>query len=167
MGITYWKPVRMKSLLVVAVVLAVASAATISLEDLEFHAWKLKFGKMYGSPAEEARHKETWLSNRRLVLVHNIMADQGIKSFRLGMTFFADMENQEYRRLISRGCLGSFNSSAPRRGSAYLPLTGVTDLPTAVDWRDRPSGKQGNWSPSVSSSWLTAPGTLATWAAVE
>jgi len=137
MGITYWKPVRMKSLLVVAVVLAVASAATISLEDLEFHAWKLKFGKIYGSPAEEARHKETWLSNRRLVLVHNIMADQGIKSFRLGMTFFADMENQEYRRLISRGCLGSFNSSAPRRGSAYLPLTGVTDLPTAVDWRDK------------------------------
>jgi len=25
------------------------------------------------------------------VLVHNIMADQGIKSYRLGMTYFADM----------------------------------------------------------------------------
>jgi len=127
----------MKCLLVVAAVLAVASAATISLEDLEFHAWKLKFGKMYGSPAEEARHKETWLNNRRLVLVHNILADQGIKSYRLGMTFFADLENQEYRRLISQGCLGSFNSSAPRRGSAYLPPTGLTDTPTTVDWRDK------------------------------
>merc|ERR1740131_49911 len=102
----------MKLLLAVAAVLAVASAATLSLEELEFHAWKLKFGKMYSSPSEEARHKEAWLNNRRLVLVHNIMADQGIKSYRLGMTFFADMENQEYRRFISMGCLGRFNSSA-------------------------------------------------------
>lgn len=31
--------------MVAAAVLAVASCASISLEDLEFHAWKLKFGK--------------------------------------------------------------------------------------------------------------------------
>lgn len=37
--------VKMKLLLVAAAVLAVASCATISLEDLEFHAWKLKFGE--------------------------------------------------------------------------------------------------------------------------
>lgn len=37
--------VRMKLLLVVAAVLAVASCASYSLEDLEFHAWKLKFGE--------------------------------------------------------------------------------------------------------------------------
>lgn len=36
---------RMKLLLVAAAVLAVASCASISLEDLEFHAWKLKFGE--------------------------------------------------------------------------------------------------------------------------
>lgn len=35
----------MRLLLVAAAVLAVASCASISLEDLEFHAWKLKFGK--------------------------------------------------------------------------------------------------------------------------
>lgn len=32
-------------LLIAAAALAVASCATISLEDLEFHAWKLKFGE--------------------------------------------------------------------------------------------------------------------------
>lgn len=37
--------VRMKLLLVVAAALAVASCASLSLEDLEFHAWKLKFGE--------------------------------------------------------------------------------------------------------------------------
>lgn len=125
----------MKLLLVVAAALAVASSARVSLEDLEFHAWKLKFGRTYSSPSEEARRKEIWLDNRRVVLVHNIMADQGIKSYRLGMTYFADMENDEYRRLISQGCLGAFNTS--RRGSTFLRLTDLTDLPTTVDWRDK------------------------------
>ncbi|XP_069563192.1 cathepsin L.1 [Brachyistius frenatus] len=127
----------MKVLLAVAAFLAVASCASISLEDLEFHAWKLKFGRSYSSPSEEAQRREIWLSNRRLVLVHNMMADQGIKSYRLGMTYFADMENEEYKHLISKGCLGSFNASLPRSGSAFLKLPKVTDLPTTVDWRDK------------------------------
>ncbi len=48
-------------------------------------------GKIYRSVEEESQRKQTWLSNRKLVLVHNMMADQGIKSYRLGMTYFADM----------------------------------------------------------------------------
>ncbi|XP_007561177.1 cathepsin L.1 [Poecilia formosa] len=127
----------MKILLFVAAALAVASCASISLEDLEFHAWKLKFGRTYRSPSEEAQRKQIWLNNRKLVLVHNIMADEGIKSYRLGMTYFADMENEEYRRMISLGCLRSFNASLPRRGSSFLSLFNANDLPTSVDWRDK------------------------------
>uniref|UniRef100_A0A3Q3RU34 Cathepsin L.1 n=2 Tax=Mastacembelus armatus TaxID=205130 RepID=A0A3Q3RU34_9TELE len=129
--------VRMKLLVVAAAFLAMASCASVSLEDLEFHAWKLNFGKSYNSPSEEAHRRQIWLSNRKLVLVHNILADQGIKSYRLGMNYFADMENEEYRRLISQGCLGSFNASLPRRGSAFLRAPEVTDLPATVDWRDK------------------------------
>lgn len=44
---------------------------------------------------EEARRKEIWLDNRQVVLVHNILADQGIKSYRMGMTEFADMVSRE------------------------------------------------------------------------
>ncbi|XP_054909511.1 cathepsin L.1 [Poeciliopsis prolifica] len=127
----------MKILLFVAAALAVASCASISLEDLEFHAWKLEFGRTYRSPSEEAQRKEIWIKNRKLVLVHNIMADQGIKSYRLGMTYFADMENEEYRRVISKGCLGSFNTSLPRRGSTFLSLFNANDLPMSVDWRNK------------------------------
>ncbi|XP_038585708.1 cathepsin L.1 isoform X1 [Micropterus salmoides] len=129
--------VRMKLLLVAAAVLAVASCASLSLEDLEFHAWKLKFGRSYSSPSEEAHRRQIWVNNRRLVLVHNIMADEGIKSYRLGMTYFADMENEEYKRLISQGCLGSFNASRPRSGSTFLRLPEGADLPISVDWRDK------------------------------
>lgn len=98
-------------LLVAAALLAVARSAGDSLEDLEFHAWKLKFGesprprrsvgaavtvpgfpgRSYSSPSEEAQRRQVWLSNRKHVLVHNILADQGIKSYRQGMTQFADM----------------------------------------------------------------------------
>ncbi|XP_024662008.1 cathepsin L-like peptidase isoform X4 [Maylandia zebra] len=127
----------MKLLLVVSAVLAVSSCASISLEDLEFHAWKLKFGKSYDSPSEESHRKQIWLTNRKLVLMHNILADQGFKSYRLGMTYFADMENEEYIKLVSRGCLGSFNASLPRRGSTFLRLPEGTDLPDTVDWRDK------------------------------
>ncbi|XP_019727678.1 cathepsin L-like [Hippocampus comes] len=123
------------NLLLAVAFLAVASCASISLEDLEFHAWKLKFGKSYSSPSEESDRKTIWLNNRRLVLVHNIMADQGMKSYRLGMTFFADLENKEYKQLFSRGNLLPFNASAPRGGSTFLPLTLGADLPQTVDWR--------------------------------
>ncbi|XP_076013879.1 cathepsin L.1 [Genypterus blacodes] len=127
----------MKLLLVAAAALAVASCTTLPLEDLEFHAWKLHHDRSYSSPSEEAHRKQIWLTNRRLVLVHNMMADQGIKSYRLGMTYFADMENEEYKRLISQGCLRSFNSSMPRRGSTFLSLSEGTDIPDSVDWRDK------------------------------
>ncbi len=36
---------RMRFLVVAAAFLAVASAASLSLEDMEFHAWRMKFGK--------------------------------------------------------------------------------------------------------------------------
>ncbi|XP_077477467.1 cathepsin L.1 [Stigmatopora argus] len=127
----------MKLVLLAASLLAVATCASISLEDLEFHAWKLKFGKSYSSPLEESERKTIWLRNRRLVLVHNILADQGMKSYRLGMTFFADLENKEYKQMVSHGCLRNFNASIPSGGSAFLPLPLEADLPQNVDWRKK------------------------------
>ncbi|XP_064811890.1 procathepsin L-like [Oncorhynchus masou masou] len=89
----------MKFLVVVAAALAVASAASLSLEDREFHAWKLTFGKRCISS-----------------LFH---------------------ENEEYRRIISQRCLGSFNAFKPSGGSTFLPMLGDNDLPTTMDWRDK------------------------------
>ncbi|KAK7904094.1 hypothetical protein WMY93_016701 [Mugilogobius chulae] len=130
---------RMKLLLgpVFAVsLLVVVSCASVPLEDLEFYAWKLQFGKSYSSPSEEAQRKDVWLRNRKLVLVHNMLADQGIKSYRLGMNFFGDLENAEYKSLVSCGCLRSFNTSLPRHGSTFLH-TPDFNLPNSVDWRDK------------------------------
>lgn len=127
----------MRFLVVAAAFLAVASAASLSLEDMEFHAWKMKFGKIYRSVEEESQRKQTWLSNRKLVLVHNMMADQGIKSYRLGMTYFADMSNEEYRQVAFRGCLGSMNNTKARGGATFFRLKDAVVLPSSVDWRDK------------------------------
>ncbi|XP_052009562.1 procathepsin L-like [Xyrauchen texanus] len=126
----------MRFLIVAATVLAVVNAASLSLEDLEFHGWKLKLGKRYSSVKEEVQRKLTWLTNRKLVLVHNILADQGIKSYRLGMTYFSDMDNEEYRRVF-RGCLGSFNTSKARGGATFVQQANGIVLPDSVDWRDK------------------------------
>uniref|UniRef100_A0A8C6UC52 Cathepsin L.1 n=1 Tax=Neogobius melanostomus TaxID=47308 RepID=A0A8C6UC52_9GOBI len=127
----------MKLLLVSAAFLVVASCVSVSLEDLEFHAWKLKFAKAYSSRSVEAQRRDVWLRNRKMVLVHNMLADQGLKTYRLGMNFFADLENAEYRSLVSRSCLRSFNSSLPRHGSTFLHTAGLRNLPTSVDWRNQ------------------------------
>uniref|UniRef100_A0A668UY31 Uncharacterized protein n=1 Tax=Oreochromis aureus TaxID=47969 RepID=A0A668UY31_OREAU len=129
---------KMKLLLVVAAVLAVVSCASFSLEDLEFHAWKLKFEKSYDSPSEEAHRKQIWLSNRKLVLMHNILTDQGLKSYRLGMTYFVfTCHHFNCHRWFPRAALGSFNSSLPHRGSTFVQLPNGTALPDTVDWRDK------------------------------
>uniref|UniRef100_W5K2V1 Cathepsin L.1 n=1 Tax=Astyanax mexicanus TaxID=7994 RepID=W5K2V1_ASTMX len=112
----------MRVFLAVAALVAVASAASLSLEDLEFHAWKLKFGKIYHSVEEESQRKLTWLTNRKLVLVHNMLADQGIKSYRLGMTFFADMDNKEYRKLFA-SCLRSLQQNKAHSATTFLRQT--------------------------------------------
>uniref|UniRef100_A0A4W4DUA0 Cathepsin L.1 n=1 Tax=Electrophorus electricus TaxID=8005 RepID=A0A4W4DUA0_ELEEL len=85
------------------------------------------FSKTYGSAEEESRRKETWLANRKLVLIHNMLADQGIKSYRLGMTYFADMVRTPHRLLNGSHLI--HNSEYRQAGGAVLPDT--------VDWRDK------------------------------
>ncbi|XP_063040102.1 cathepsin L.1 [Engraulis encrasicolus] len=126
----------MKWFIAAAACLAVVTCASLSLEDLEFHAWKLKFGRSYASSVEEAQRRLKWVENRRMVLVHNMLADQGIKSYRLGMNYFADMDNQEYRNLVFHGCLKRVNST--KGGSTFLSLSScLRDPPKQVDWRDK------------------------------
>ncbi|XP_019965003.2 procathepsin L-like isoform X2 [Paralichthys olivaceus] len=125
----------MKLLLVVVAALAVASFANASLQDHDFNAWKLKFGRSYNSSSEEDKRMQIWLRNWKLVTAHNAMADQGNSSYRLGMTSFADLEHEEFKQTVFGVCLGSFNASKPRVGSSFLKTRKFTDMPNTMDWR--------------------------------
>ncbi|XP_036443814.1 cathepsin L1-like [Colossoma macropomum] len=126
----------MRILLTVVALVVVAGAASVSLEDLEFNTWKLKFGKSYGSVEEESQHKMIWLDNLKLVLEHNMLADQGIKSYRLGMNRFADMDNQEYQQML-KGCLGAFNKTETESATTFLQRVESAALLRTVNWRKR------------------------------
>ncbi|KAI4879794.1 hypothetical protein NFI96_027058 [Prochilodus magdalenae] len=76
-----------------------------------------------------------WLNNLKLVLEHNLLADQGIKSYRLGMNHFADMDNQEYQEML-KGCLGFFNETEIQNATVIKAVEGVA-LPRYVNWRAR------------------------------
>ncbi|XP_031436423.1 procathepsin L-like [Clupea harengus] len=141
----------MRLLIIAAASLAVVSCASLSLEDLEFHAWKLKFEKSYSSLEEEAHRKNIWISTRLRVLDHNILADQGIKTYRMGMNQFSDMvggsschrvTHDRISRCVQYGTI----SSKPKGGAAKLP--------DSLNWRDNdcvtPVKDMGLW---CSSSW--------------
>ncbi|XP_041964360.1 procathepsin L-like isoform X1 [Alosa sapidissima] len=127
----------MKLLIIAAASLAVVSCASLSLEDLEFHAWKLKFGKVYRTPEEEAQRKDIWLSTRRRVLTHNILADQGIKTYRMGMNHFSDMTREEHHNtvLLRSTILSNETKATRQRGASPSRQTGGTKLPSSFDWR--------------------------------
>ncbi|XP_028675290.2 procathepsin L-like isoform X3 [Erpetoichthys calabaricus] len=126
----------MKCLVLAITLLVAVTAGPVSVEDLEFYAWKLKYGKSYRSTEEEAHHRETWLVNRKRVIMHNMLADKGIKTFWLGMTYFADLTNEEYKQMAFRGCFGRFNTSKFNQSSSVKELYGQ-DLPASVDWRKK------------------------------
>ncbi|XP_062378394.1 procathepsin L-like [Sardina pilchardus] len=130
----------MKLLIMAAASLAVVSCASLSLEDLEFHAWKLKFDKSYSTPQEEAHRKDIWLSTRRSVLAHNILADQGIKTYRMGMNQFSDMDSEEFRQTVLLGSMIPSNETRtlPNRGTfTSIPKGGAVKLADTVDWREK------------------------------
>ncbi|KAI4876595.1 hypothetical protein NFI96_034278, partial [Prochilodus magdalenae] len=126
---------RMRVLLAFATLVVVARAASVFLEDLDFHNWKLKFGKSYGSEEEESQRKMIWLDNLKLVLEHNKLADQGNKSYRLGMNKFADMTNKEFQAMFT-GCMGFFNNTKTQSKNPFLEQA-KGNLPKTVDWKKK------------------------------
>ncbi|XP_028827503.1 cathepsin K-like isoform X3 [Denticeps clupeoides] len=124
-------PLSMNLLIITAASLVALTRAGGALQDLEFQKWKLMYGRSYNSPEEEARRKLTWLDNYRSILVHNVQADQGLRTYRLGLNQFADMNKQEYRkthRLLT-------NSTKVHHGTEFTRRKWRGELPDAVDWR--------------------------------
>ncbi|KAL7861645.1 hypothetical protein SRHO_G00130860 [Serrasalmus rhombeus] len=150
----------MQVLLIITTFVVMAGAASVSHMDQEFHTWKLKYGKSYGSVEEESRRKMIWLDSLKLVQEHNMLADQGLKSYRLGMNHFADMDNQEFQARFS-GCLGSFNMTKGPIATADVRQIRGAAPPSSVDWRSMgyvtPVEQQG----SCESCWaFSAAGAL-------
>ncbi|KAK2843703.1 hypothetical protein Q7C36_011918 [Tachysurus vachellii] len=119
----------MKVLFVVIFLIALSNADNESEE--EFQNWKLKFDKSYTSVEEENKHKEIWFETLKFVREHNKLADQGLKSYRVEMSYFADMGEEEYE-----ACFIS-SSTKKHNGATFSGQIGGSALPETVDWREK------------------------------
>ena len=73
-----------------------------------------------------------WERNLRYIQKHNLEADLGKHTFRLGVNEYADLSNDEYRQqLLCRGL-----NTSRSAGALFLPPSNLA-LPASVDWRSK------------------------------
>lgn len=101
-----------------------------SIESV-WESFKAKHGRNYDSE-DDARRKEIFSTNLKRIEMHNYLHSKGLKSYRLGITPFADMETMEYAKLMNGFHGHAVN--APRNGSTYLSPNVKLELPDTVDW---------------------------------
>ncbi|XP_059805218.1 cathepsin L.1 isoform X2 [Hypanus sabinus] len=122
-------------LLLLTMALTLPSAASSLVEEMEWLAWKEKFGKTYSSAEEVAHRKDIWLKNRKVVMLHNMKADKGLSTYRMAMNSFSDLAEEEYKKMVLGKCLKTVNGTK-FTGFASLTYKNVS-LPDTVDWRKK------------------------------
>ncbi|WMV57063.1 hypothetical protein MTR67_050448 [Solanum verrucosum] len=99
-----------------------------------YESWLIEHGKSYNALGEKDKRFQIFKDNLNYIDEQNSVPNQ---SYKLGLTKFADLTNEEYRSIY----LGTKSSGDRRRLSKnksdrYLPKVGDS-LPESVDWRDK------------------------------
>ncbi|XP_062618128.1 cathepsin K-like [Saccostrea cucullata] len=98
--------------------------------DEEWEDFKRVHGKVY-SQLEEPERKLIWKQNLDFINKHNIEADLGHHSYRLGMNKYGDMTSEEVSAILNGARGFSFMN-----GSTFLPPNNMK-VPDTVDWRTK------------------------------
>lgn len=102
--------------------------------NTEWEAYKTTYGKVYEAEVEGIR-RAIWESNVQLIHKHNLEADRGVHTYRLGMNAYGDMTNREFVAVMNGY---KQNVSASVCGHYTPPMNvDLSDLPDSVDWRDK------------------------------
>jgi len=121
----------LRVLLVVVAVVALGAALDL---DAEWSTFKQTYAKQYRDAEEETYRRAVWKYHIDYIQKHNLEADRGLHTFRLGVNPFADMPNKEFVQMMN-GYRQS--EAAPRSGATYMHPSNVGDLPDTVDWRSK------------------------------
>jgi len=126
---------KMHSISVLAV-LALAFSCTLALDvSLTQHwkMWKELHNKRYTDAQEHVR-RAIWETNLKSVQKHNYEADLGLHTYWLGMNKYADLNINEFTKMMNGFNVTMQSQRAPsRRTFAFNPSV---KLPDTVDWRD-------------------------------
>jgi cathepsin L len=115
----------MKVILVILLVsLPFILSDTLSLEE-RFHHWKTYHNKHYADDTEHNHRFNTFKANCDYIEEHNSRN----LSYTLEATFFADITNEEYRRLYLQPSFNATESTSQQRKRS------ISAIGTSVDWR--------------------------------
>ncbi|KAF2885194.1 hypothetical protein ILUMI_20979 [Ignelater luminosus] len=112
----------------------IAFAYTLPVDDFEnqWNAFKLDHGKVYASNLEEVERSKVFTQNLQRIKEHNEKFEKGLVSYKMGVTKFADLTVEEFRKQHLNGLTET--KPLPIRIKIYVPPSNVT-VPSNVDWR--------------------------------
>ncbi|XP_017079373.1 cathepsin L-like [Drosophila eugracilis] len=123
----------MKQILILVVLMPLAISHPGSLNQKEWHSFKLQHGKSYRDKTEELIRKEIFQENKVRINMHNHRFAMGLENFKLAINQFTDMYNKEINQMMN-----AFNivKNQDMRGTTFISPEYST-LPESVDWRSK------------------------------
>ncbi|GLU13519.1 hypothetical protein SLE2022_301520 [Rubroshorea leprosula] len=119
------------------ILFALSSAATWRSDDevrSMYNSWLAKHGKAYNGIGEEERRFQIFKDNLRFIDEHNSQN----RTYRLGLTKFADLTNEEYRAMyLGTRTDGMRRVMKSKIASQRYVARPDDKLPESVDWRKR------------------------------
>ncbi|KAG7011642.1 Cysteine proteinase RD21A, partial [Cucurbita argyrosperma subsp. argyrosperma] len=97
-----------------------------------YESWLVHHGKAYNAIGEKERRFEIFEDNLRFINEHN----RESRSYKVGLTRFADLTNDEYRAMFLGGRFSPMPRLSAAKSSRYATAVG-DDLPDHVDWRKK------------------------------
>jgi hypothetical protein len=122
------------SLLAVAALSAVASAAGPSFADYTFERFEAEFGKTYATAAERAQRASHFAANLARIERHNADATA---SWWMKVTKFADLDLAHELPRHMGYAKSSGRAAAAAAAQQPKAAVAVADLPASVDWRTK------------------------------
>lgn len=96
----------------------------------------MKHGKAYNAIGEKDRRFEVFKDNLRFIDEHNYnAANRG--TYKLGLTRFADLTNDEYRALYLGARVGGKRRGLGLKRSDRYAFRDGEEFPEKVDWREK------------------------------
>merc|ERR1719490_511532 len=123
-------------LLLVASITVATQATPTSTFDLEenllWEKFKLEHVKAYPQREEEEVRKDIFRANLRKIGAHNEREEQGLETWRMAVTQFADLIEEEFKQEMLGGYVRT-----PQSLGGHAKREAVSDLPASVDWREK------------------------------
>ncbi|KAL1517144.1 hypothetical protein ABEB36_000949 [Hypothenemus hampei] len=108
--------------------------ATVTSSSFVYNEEWINFKNVHNISYRNAEHELNRLKifeeNLQKIQQHNILYERGLKSYKLGITPFADLTSQEFR-----GILNLKHRNSQRKGRQLFQVSHNRKLPSSIDWR--------------------------------